>query len=124
MDGRSRLDCVGFTISGDASGLLYPGGPARSIPLKLSNPNSVAITVTALTVTADFSGLPAGCSSAAFTVTQSNVGSRPLVIPANSFVTLPSGGTTAPIVQLADAGNQDRCRNARVGFTYAGSAHS
>ena len=113
-----------FTISGDANGLLYPGGPARPIPLRLSNPNSVAITVTALTVTPDFRGLPTGCSSAAFTVTQSNVGSRPLVIPANSFVTLPSGSTTAPTVQFADAGNQNRCKNARVGFTYTGSAHS
>jgi hypothetical protein len=113
-----------FTISGNANGLLYPGGPARQIPLTLTNPNAVAVTVTALTVTPDYSGLPSGCSSTAFTVTQSNVATRQLVIPPHSSVTLPSGGTTAPTVQLANAGDQDRCKNAHVGLTYRGSAHS
>lgn len=113
-----------FTISGDAVGLLYPGGSARPIVLTLTNPNATPITVTALVVTADFGSLPAGCGSSAFSVTQSNVATQNVVVPANSSVTLPSGSTSAPTVAMADQGSQDVCRNAHISFSYSGSAHS
>ena len=50
-----------FTISGNAAGLLYPGGPARPIALTLHNPNDVAVYVTELSVSAT-ANTPKGCS--------------------------------------------------------------
>jgi hypothetical protein len=114
-----------FTISGNAGGQLYPGAPPRALALTLSNPNGVAIFVTALSVTVSTS--PAGCPAASnLALTQSNASSAtPVQVPAKGSVTLPAQGVSAPTVQLLDLPvNQDACRGAGFGLAYTGSAHS
>jgi len=122
----SQPQGMDFTIAGSPSDALYPGGAARSIPLTLSNPNSVPIYVTALTVTPVLSNLPAGCSASAFHVTQSNVSSSNVVaVPANSSLTLPTGSVAAPTIQLDNTDeSQDPCKNVSFTLSFSGSAHS
>jgi hypothetical protein len=114
-----------FTISGNAGGQLYPGAPPRQLALTLSNPNSVAIFVTALSVTVATS--PPGCPAASnLQLMQSSVSSAtPVQVPARGSVTLPAQGVSAPAIQLLDLPvNQDACRATGFGLTYTGSAHS
>jgi hypothetical protein len=115
-----------FTISGNASGLLYPGAPAISIPVNLANPNSVPIFVTTLAVSLQSAGLPSGCSASGFQLTQSNISATQTVqVPANGSVTLATQGASAPTIRMLDTHtSQDPCRNATISFTYSGSAHS
>jgi hypothetical protein len=115
-----------FTVTGDASGQLYPGGAARSIPAKIFNPNNVPITVTSMTVSVQRSSLPSGCVAASFKVTQSTMSSsRTVQVPANSSVTLSAQGVSAPSIALVDTHtNQDTCQNAQLTLVYSGSAHS
>jgi hypothetical protein len=120
--GGNRLP---FTISGNAGGQLYPGAPPRALALTLSNPNRVAIFVTALSVTASTS--PPGCPAASnLALTQSSVSSAtPVQVPAEGSVTLPAQGVSAPTIALLDLPvNQDACRGVGFGLTYTGSAHS
>jgi hypothetical protein len=113
-----------FTASGNANGLLYPGAPAVSIPVRLTNPNSVPIFVTSLTATIQSANLPAGCSG--FQVTQSNISATQAVqVPANGSVTLPTQGASTPTIRMLDTlANQDPCQRATISLTYSGSAHS
>jgi uncharacterized membrane protein len=122
----SQPQGMDFTIAGSPSGVLYPGGAARSIRLTLTNPNSTPIYVTALTVTPALSNLPAGCAASAFQVNPSNVsGTNTVTVPANGSTTLPTATVSAPTIQLAKtASNQDACRNVSFTLTFAGSAHS
>jgi hypothetical protein len=115
-----------FTIGGSAPGLLYPGAAAAPVAVKLTNPNALAISVTALTVTLTASGLPTGCDAAWFAFAPSSLSpSNPVVVPAGGSVTLPAQGATAPTMRMLDSGtNQDACRNARLTLSYSGSAHS
>ncbi len=112
-----------FTISGDLSGLLYPGGACRAVALTLTNPNDVPIYVTALTV--GFGTMPAGCPASWFAINQLNVSAtNTLTVPANGSVTLPHGTVTAPTVLMVDSGKQDACQGQSFGLAYDGSAHS
>jgi hypothetical protein len=115
-----------FHMTGTPDGLLYPGAAARTIPLTLTNPNSVPIYVASLNVTAVVSGLPPGCDGSAFVVTQANFSANPAVqVPANGSVTLPAQGVTAPKIQMNDNHqNQDACKSANFALNYTGSAHS
>jgi hypothetical protein len=116
---------VSFKISGGASGGLYPGAPARQLALTLTNPNNVAIYVTALTVSVTSS--PAGCPAASnLVLSQASASSAtPVQVPAGGSVTLPAQGVSAPAIQLLDLPvNQDACKSAGFGLTYVGSAHS
>ncbi len=114
-----------FTITGDATGPLYPGAAPQPIALTLSNPNPVAITVTALNVSLDTASLPTGCPASGYRIVQTSLPADGLVIAANASITLPAGGATAPTVQMLDTGtDQDPCQNAKLGLSYAGSAHS
>ena len=113
-----------FTIDGNATGLLYPGGPAEPIAVTFHNPNSVPIFVTSLTVTLDTGGFPADCSSADFRIGQASIPVAGIDVPAGGQVTLPAQGGTAPTIRMADDADQDACKNATIGFTYGGSAHS
>jgi hypothetical protein len=116
-----------LTISGDAVGLLYPGGPARSLAVRFVNPNTVPITVTTLTVTLMPGSFPAGCLSSAFGINPSNVSlALPITVPASDSVTLPDNtnapGVNAPTVQMNDNGApQDSCTGATFSFDYASS---
>jgi hypothetical protein len=115
-----------FEISGSAVDLLYPGGPAQAIALKLTNPNSVAILVTDAQVTVASSS-NAGCSPATnVAVTQSDVSAtNPVRIPAGASVTLPTQAIAAPKIRMLNLStNQDACKNATFSLTYNGSARS
>jgi hypothetical protein len=113
-----------FSISGNAAGLLYPGGPAQPIALELHNPNDSAIHVTELAVSAGAS-TPKGCSSDDLVLTQVDL-SNPIVVPARGDVTLPAQGVAAPTIRLADTGadQTDACANETFSLTYSGSARS
>jgi hypothetical protein len=120
---------LSFTISGQGSALAYPDGPAISIPLKLSNPNSDPIFVTALTVTV--TNNPNGCSSATnVSIQQVNLATatsspNALVVPANGSITLPAQGVAAPTAKLVETHtNQNQCANQTFTLSYSGSAHS
>jgi hypothetical protein len=124
-----------FTMAGDVnagtSGDLYPGGPALAIPIKISNPNSVPIDVTSITVSATTGSLPAGCQAGWFVVAQSNVSSTNIVtVPANGSVVLPqpnssnTGTVTAPTIEMTDSGPQNACAGATFQYSFAGSGHS
>lgn len=115
-----------FTVAGNASGPLAPG-VTRSLAITLSNPNGVAITVTALSASVAAGSSNAGCDGPTnLQLTQSNISeANPLAIPANGHVTLPSGAVTAPQVLMKDLPvNQDACKGASFTFIYSGSAHS
>jgi hypothetical protein len=115
-----------FAISGSTTALLYPGAPAQPIALTLSNPNSVAIYVTALQVTVVGSN-NSGCSAATnLGLSQSSASSNaPVRVPAGGSVTLPAQGVSAPTIRLLNLPvNQDACKNARFSLSYSGSAHS
>jgi large repetitive protein len=113
-----------FAISGNAPGSLYPGAPAHSVPLTLTNPNSVTIYVTALAVSMQSTGA-SGCNASWFQITQASIPSAGIAVPANGAVTLPVQGATAPALRMLDSGsNQDACQGAALTLTYTGSAHS
>lgn len=116
---------VQFTITGDASGPLYPGGAARLIALTVINPNGVPIYVTSLTAAVAASSLPTGCSASGYRVAQPSIPGSGVAVPANGSVTLPAqGATTATVAMLDLPSDQDACRGARLSLTYSGSAHS
>jgi hypothetical protein len=115
-----------FTVAGNASGPLAPG-LTRTLAIVLSNPNNVAITVTALSASVASGSSNAGCDGPAnLQLTQSNISAaNPLTIPANGQVALPSGAVSTPQVLMKDLPvNQDACKGASFTFTYSGSAHS
>jgi hypothetical protein len=115
-----------FTVTGNASGPLAPG-VSRTLAITVSNPNSVAIEVTALTATVAAGSSKDGCDGPTnLLLTQSSVStSNVLAIPANGHVALPTGAVTAPTALMRDLpSNQDACKNAAFTFTYSGSAHS
>jgi len=115
-----------FTVTGNAAGPLAPG-LTRALAITLSNPNNVAITVTAMSVNVAPGSSKAGCDGPSnLALAQSNVSvTNALAIPANGHVTLPSGAVSAPQVLMKDlAINQDACKGASFTFIYSGSAHS
>jgi hypothetical protein len=122
-----------FTIDGNLTGLLYPGGDARAIAVTLHNPNDIPIFVTAVGVAIHGTDLPIGCTTADFQLVQAGIPAAGVQVPANGSVTLPAQGATAPTVQMVNrqdatpgdgTGNQDACRNATFQLDYSGSAHS
>ncbi len=113
-----------FTIDGNAVGLLYPGGAARTVAVTLHNPNNIPIYVTSVAAALHTADFPAGCTSSAFVVTQAVIPAAGVLVPANGAVTLPAQGATAPAVVMTDSGNQDACKNLSFHFDYSGSAHS
>jgi len=115
-----------FTVSGNASGPLAPG-VTRALAITVSNPNNVAISVTALTATVAPGSSKVGCDGPSnLQLTQSSVSAATvLTVPANGHVTLPSGPVSAPQVLMRDLSvNQDACKGATFSFSYSGSAHS
>jgi len=114
-----------FLISGSPDGLLYPGGPALTIPLHIFNPNPQPIVVTSITVSV--AGNPPGCSAEEnLRLTQSNASTaQPLRVAPGETVVLPAQGVTAPTIQFLDLPvNQDACQNATFPLLYSGSAHA
>jgi len=126
-DGSATAQAGGanFTITGGA-GHLAPGVRVPLL-LKLTNPNGVAIQVTALSVAISADSTPPGCTSAAnIRLTQSNASSaNPITVPAGGSVTLTSTPRAPQIelINLPDV-NQDVCKGKTFTLTYSGSAHS
>jgi hypothetical protein len=119
-----------FTIDGNATGLLYPGGVARPIAITLHNPNNLPIYVSALTVSATVD-TPRGCSHGDLVITQANLATatqspNAIVIPANGTVTLPAQDVAAPTIRLLDNGHDQTpsCAGQTFSLGYSGSAHS
>ncbi len=114
-----------FTIGGYTYDALYPGAPASEIPLALTNPNSSAIVVTSVTTTLARSSLPGGCSSGGYVITQADIPSAGVKVPAHGSVTLPARGATTASIQMIDTNtDQDPCRGAHLKLNYTGRAHS
>jgi large repetitive protein len=114
------LHAVNVVVDGNAVGLLYPGGPTRTIPLTLHNPNNFPVTISYIKVALKSS--PPGCNGSDLDIQQSNVGNGPnpvtVTVPANNDLTLPSGGATRPTVRLLDNGNQDACKDGAFILSY------
>jgi hypothetical protein len=123
-NGNASTTGADFTITGGVSGL--EPGLTLPIALTLSNPNSVQIYVTRLTVSVSASSTRTGCDSSNLQLTQSDVSSTsPVTISANGKATLTSA-PRAPQITFLDSPtvNQDACKNASFTLTYSGSAHS
>jgi hypothetical protein len=115
-----------FSVSGNLTGLLAPG-LSGSLLLTVSNPNSDPILVTSLTVTVQSGSTKAGCDGPTnLQIVQSNASAaNPLTVPAHGSASLPSGGVSAPQVQMKNLPvSQDACKGATFTFAYGGSAHS
>ncbi len=118
------LEPEDFSIAPQLSGLgdLYPGAPAQALPLTISNPNSVPIFVTSITVSA---GDAPGCGGTDnLTLSAAGVSTAaPLKVPAHGSVRLPTGSVSPPAIQLRDLPvNQDACQGASFPLSFSGSA--
>jgi hypothetical protein len=105
-------------------GDLYPGAGAVALPVRLSNPNSVRIVITALRV--GVSADPPGCDSATNIelIPSSASTTAPLTLPAGGSVTLPATGVSAPAIALRDLPvSQDACQGAQLPLFFSGEAH-
>ncbi|MBS1846064.1 MAG: hypothetical protein JST53_16735 [Actinobacteria bacterium] len=103
-------------------GPLYPGAAPLPIRIVISNPNEVAITLTALKVTA--SGGAPGCDPATnVALTTPALGRWEPRIPAGGSLILPSAIIPAPTIALRELGvNQDACKGAKFSLSFSGSA--
>ena len=116
---------VAFQVTGSVTGLTP--GTWSPISLTVTNPNPVAIYVSALTVAVDTSVDPAGCTSGTnVELQQSNISaSLTLVVPAGSSVGLPAQGVTRPQIRLRDLPvNQDACKGKSFRLVYSGTANN
>lgn len=103
-------------------GPLYPGAAPLPIRIVISNPNEVAITLTALKVIA--SGGAPGCDPATnVALTAPALGRSEPRIPAGGSLVLPSATIPAPTIALRELGvNQDACKGAKFSLSFSGSA--
>ena len=122
--GNGSADSANFTISGSVGGL----EPGLTLPVKLTltNPNSIKIYVTHLTLSMSADSTPSGCSrDDNFTITQSDAtSSDPIVVPAQGTVTLTSAPHAPQITFLNLPTLQDVCKGKSFALTFSGSAHS
>jgi hypothetical protein len=111
-----------FSISGNVPNPLYPGAAAQAIALKVSNPNSVPIFVTALSANVQATGAT-GCNASWFQTAAATIPSAGISVPANGSVTVPTAND--PTLKMLESGtNQDACIGAQLTLSYTGSAHS
>lgn len=115
---------IPFEISGTVGPLNI--GIWRTVELRISNPNSVPIFVTALQVDVASDSTPPGCLSATnLQVQQSSVsGSDTVTVPANGSVLLPAQGVSAPRIRLVNlpSVNQDVCKGKSFDLSFSGTA--
>jgi hypothetical protein len=119
------LEPKDFSITPQLGGLgaLYPGAPAQVLPLTITNPNSVPILVTSITVSATAG--PPGCGSAEnLILTGAGASSAsPIEVPANGSIILPGPGGSAPTIALRDLPvSQDACQRAQFPLAFSGTA--
>jgi large repetitive protein len=111
-----------FTITGNVPSPLYPGSAPQTIPLRITNPNSVPIYVTALTATVQATGAT-GCTAGWFQIVAAGIPPAGIPVAANSSITVPAAND--PTLQMVESHtNQDACRSATLTLSYSGSAHS
>ncbi len=111
-----------FTLSGGATGTLYPGGPARPVALRVANANDAPIYLTSLTASLRTSSLPLGCPASDYRIIQPTLPVSGVYVPAHTTLTLSSA---TPAIQMVETGsNQDACRGAQLVLDYAGTARS
>jgi hypothetical protein len=105
-----------FKITGDVPNPLYPGAPAQSFPLKLTNPNSFSLTVTSLgAVSVHANGAP-GCLSIWFKITLPSVPSQGISLSANG-----GSATLTAAAQMLDVhAPQDACKGQQLALSYSG----
>jgi hypothetical protein len=103
---------------------LVPGAGPVALPVRLSNPNSVPISITSIRVAV--SADPSGCESATNVelIPSSLSSAAPLTLPAGGSVTLPAAGIAAPAIALRDLPfNQDACQGVEFPLVFSGEAH-
>lgn len=102
---------------------LYPGLPPTAIPVRIANPNDVAIEVTEIAVAVREA--PANCRAENFELTPAGASpADPLLVPAGGSVDLPATGTAAPTIRMVDLPvEQDACRGAEIPLLFSGEAH-
>jgi hypothetical protein len=122
--GWTVLEPKPFTVEAGQAAIapLYPGAAPSTIPVVITNPNSVAITVTALQVTAGGGG--PGCAPAGnVALTAPALAGGKLRIAAHGSVALPSAAVGAPTIALLELPvNQDACKGASFALAFSGSA--
>jgi hypothetical protein len=102
---------------------LFPGGEPEPIPLRLENPNPVAISVTSLRVS--FAAEPPGCPSEEnFLITAAGLSvATPLAIAAEASVELPAEGIAPPTIAMRELPvSQDACQGAQLQLSLEGDA--
>ena len=137
MDDQRQLAAGGqnFTINYTATPKLYPGSAISRLNLSLTNPNSVTIYITSLTVNpptlsnvthaGPFACIASGAGSD-FQVTQFS-GSYPIALPPGTSTLTGLGYTTLqlPGIQMLDLPHsQDRCQGASYTLGFTGQAQS
>jgi hypothetical protein len=115
------LQAVRFTITGNAVGLLYPGGGARQIDLVLHNPNNFLIYVNTLQVA--IVNDPVCPRASNLQLVQPDVDSTPakrVPVPANATIHVPTA--QRPTLELLNLpSNQDACKGRTFTLNYAGT---
>jgi hypothetical protein len=118
-----------FSLTGDVGTPLEPG-MAEPIDVRITNPNSLPLTVNSLTVTLQSVSAPQAtpalpCTQADFT-TQPYSGQLPVTVPAGGSETLSELGIPSdqwPEISLADLPtNQDGCQGASLSLAYSADA--
>jgi hypothetical protein len=122
--GWTVLEPKPFTVASRLAdvGPLFPGAAPSAIPVVISNPNAVAITITSLQVSAR--GVAPGCAPADnLALTAPALTSGKLRIAAHGSVSLPSATVAAPTIVLRELPvPQDACKNANFDLAFSGSA--
>lgn len=113
-----------FTLSGGITPAFSPG-VSHPIDLRVSNPNSAAITIESGAIEIMLSTSRAGCpASTNFEVTRGLTAQ--VTVPGNTAASLSELGIAAtdwPIITMLDTNvDQDACEGALLAFHYAGSA--
>lgn len=113
-----------FTVSPrpEAVGPLYPGDPASPIPVVISNPNPVPITITSLKVSAT-GGAPGCAPGDNLELATPVLATGRLRIAAHGSVSLPTAKVAAPTIALRELPiPQDACKSANFSLAFSGSA--
>lgn len=101
---------------------LFPGLPPRPIPVRISNPNPVAIEVAALTVA--IGEAPGDCAAENFVLQPASASpAEPVTVPAEGSVDLPTAAIAAPTIQMLNLPvDQDACQEAAIPLLFSGEA--
>jgi hypothetical protein len=92
------------------------------VAILITNPNSVPIEVTSLTIA--IAGDPPDCPAENFALTQSSASpSTPAIVPAGGSISLPTATVSAPTIGMLNLSvNQDACLGADIPLVFNGEA--